>query len=618
MDMTATDDSIKIYISGHKETEYVQNEIFAPIQVGAALAKSKMSGFIQDDTGENISELNPRFCELTAQYWAWKNSKVEKIGFFHYRRYLSFNDQLKEQPDIWGSVIEPYLSESVVDKYSWHDDQIRKVVDQYDIILPEKRDIRLMPNCGKNAREQYLGSGMLHAADLEIMLDVLQEKYPDFVPYAQQYLNGVQTYLNNMFVMRRDIFEQYSEWLFDIVFECDRRIDYADYSTEAMRTPGHLAERLLNIYILYLQDHFNYRIKELPTVVFLETEPFKQLEPAFRKNNVAVVLSANDAYAPYLATTINSITEHADATNNYDILVMSKDMSARNQQRLIKLRQADNISLRFLNIARFESQFRKLFLRGHFTIETWFRLLLPDILQNYSKVLYLDADLVAETDVAELYQTDLNGYLLAACHDADTAGLYNGFEPSKKPYMDTILKLQNPYDYFQAGVILFNLDEFRKQFTVQEMLEYAGSYDFQLLDQDVLNKLAEGQVKYVDMAWNVMYDWLGKRRREIIAHAPRRLQKAYDAAHDAPKIIHYAGPDKPWDDPKVDYAESFWRYCRNSGYYEETIYNAFARRNTGKPSLIKQGCKKVARLALPNKTRRGRLARSFYEKLRRR
>ena len=150
---------------------------------------------------------------------------------------------------------------------------------------------------------------------------------------------------------------------------------------------------------------------------------------------------------------------------------MHRDISPATQRRLqLLIANHPNFSLRFIDISPYYQKFRSLFLRGHFTIETWFRLLLPELLPHYHKVLYLDADLVTETDLAELYATDLKGYLLAACHDADTAGLYNERGSDKKFYMDHILKLKHPYDYFQAGVILFNLDEFRRQFTTSELL----------------------------------------------------------------------------------------------------------------------------------------------------
>ena len=94
-------------------------------------------------------------------------------------------------------------------------------------------------------------------------------------------------------------------------------------------------------------------------------------------------------------------------------------------------------------------------------------------------------------------------------------------------------------------MILFNLDEFRKTYTVDEMLEYATSYDWELLDQDVLNHFAEGRVKYLDMRWNVVMDWRDIRIARIIGIAPKHIFEEYMQARKDPYIVHYAGPDKP-------------------------------------------------------------------------
>ena len=610
--MTEKHNSISIFISSHKPAEHIEGKYFIPIQVGAALpGKKKIDGFIQDNTGDNISDKNLRFCELTAQYWAWKNTDSEYYGFFHYRRYLGFNTSFSKNESIWGTLEEPRFSDSLVKKYNLDDKSVKALVEQYDIVLPEIKDITVMPGHSKNIRQQYVSSGYLHEKDLDIMMDVLKDKYPDFYPYAISFMIGHKSYLNNMFIMKKDIFNKYCEWLFDILFECDKRIDYTDYSVEAIRTPGHLAERLLNIYIAYLKDNNDYKIKELPTVVLLDTEPMPEIAPAFKKNNVAIALSANNFYVPYVATVIASILQNSSDKNNYDILLMHKDITSHEQTKLKSIiKDNDNFSLRFINISRFDEKFKSLFLRGHFTIETWFRLLMPEIMPKYDKVLYLDSDLVVNADVAELYDTDIKGYLLAACHDADTAGLYNGFEPKKKNYMDNILKIAKPYDYFQAGVILFNLAEFRKQLKTDEMLE---SYEWELLDQDVLNYLAQGKVKFVDMAWNVMYDWRFIRINEIISRAPKYLQDEYMTAHANPKIIHYAGPDKPWNDPNTDYAGLFWKYARESKYYESIIY-----RNTQKEVKIgvKGKIKNIARKALPENTKMGQVVRKIIGRTR--
>ena len=560
-------ESIEILVSCHKPSETVKSDIIKTIQVGAE-TNAKFAADYADNLGDNISLKNPEYCELTAQYWAWKNLDADYYGFFHYRRYLAFANTDKPQ-DSWGNILEDYFSAQAVETYGLHDDTIRRTVCSYDIILPELKDITKMPHMGRNMVEQYLGSGYLHRQDWDIMMDVLSEFYPEYLPYAKQYAKGHTTYFNNMFIMRKDIFQTYAAWLFDVLDKCYARMDMSDYSVEALRTPGHLGERLLNIYCAHLKSTTNYRFCELPTLVFLNTDPVPCLKPAFAQNNVAIALSANDYYVPYVSALLLSMKTHFSSSRNYDILIMTRDISPISQGHLSDIfERCENVSVRFINVSRFSKQFDNLFLRGHFALETYFRLLMPELMAGYKKVLYLDCDIIVNADLADLYDTDVDGYLLAAAHDADTAGLYNGFEPNKKNYMDNVLKIKKPYEYFQAGVILFNLEMFRSTYSSEEMLTFAASNKWELLDQDVLNYLAQGRYKAVDMAWNVMTDWRRIRIQDIISRAPKYLRDEYMKAHANPKVIHYAGPDKPWQQPSADYAEYFWKYARQTIYYE--------------------------------------------------
>ena len=600
---------VEIFVTAHKPTNYIKDDVFKPIQVGVGLGRKRIEGFLYDDSGDNISADNPRYCELTAQYWVWKNHlESDYVGFFHYRRYLAFNNKTNKVSDVWGNIVEDFFSDSIVQKYGLTKDEINNIIDGADIILPEKKDIRQMPNMGNNNREQFLGSGYLHIEDLNIMLDVIKEKYPEFMSYANQYLAGHYTYLNNMYVMRKNIFSNYCGWLFDILKECDKRINYTNYSNEAIRTIGHLAERLLNIYLLYLSDTKNYTIKELPTVYFMKTEPKEDVKPAFTNNNIPITLAANDFYVPYLATTITSIVKNASNDNNYDIIVMQRDFSDDSKRRLLNIISGKkNCSLRFIDISAYSDRFSKLFTHMHFTIETWFRLVMPEMLSAYDKVIYLDSDLVVDTDIADLYKTELSDNLLAATKDADTAGLYNGYDPDRKEYMDNILKIKNPYEYFQAGVVVFNLKQFRKDFDVSETLKYAASYEWKLLDQDVLNYLAQDKVKFIDMSWNVMTDWAGVRVKDIISRAPKELDDAYMEARKAPKIIHYAGGDKPWQKPDMDLSEYFWKYAKDSGYYEIILARMIPKKEKNIKDKIKDTSKKI----LPAGTKRGEFIRKI-------
>ena len=567
---------IKILISCHKPSQTVKNDLLFPIEVGAALRTEHPEGMLRDDEGINISSKNEMYCELTAQYWAWKNLKSDYYGFFHYRRYLNFNDK-KYSTDGWQNVIEDHISDGSISRYGWTEERMRSVIEDYDLIISELKNVQRMPDKNKSVYEQYKNGHSLNIKDLDIVRDIIDERYPEYKSELEEYLRGQYTCLCNMYIMKSELFHNYMEWLFDILFEFEKRMDMSQYTVEGYRTPGHLAERLLTLYYLHLKKQGKYRVKELQTVVIKDTEykePIGEIQataPAFKANNIAIALASNEYFVPYMATTIQSIVANSAKDYNYDILILTSDISAKDKIE-IKSQYKDraNISIRYIDPSVLIGDYA-LYTRGHFSVETYYRLVLPELLLNYDKILYLDSDLVAETDVAQLYEEDIEGYLVAASHDPDTAGLYNGFEPGRKKYSEEVLKLKEPYLYFQAGVLLLNLKEFRKAFSTEEILKFTASREWQLLDQDILNKLCEGRVKYIDMAWNVMTDYKGIRVKQIIAMAPKWLNDLYMDARKAPKIIHYAGPQKPWDMPDMDMGHEFWRYARETSYYEEIL-----------------------------------------------
>ena len=555
---------IKIFISCHKDCHVPANPLFFPIQVGTALSGCKIPNMLHDDDGDNISEKNKSYCELTAQYWAWKNADADYYGFFHYRRYFSFAEKVFPA-NAFGEVFASANSDAVLKTYAVTAERMREIIPKYDLIIPAEGGFE---ERGLTLYRQYSIAPVHHKSDLDFVLDVIKKDYPAMYPYAVKYLHRKRGYFCNMFIMKKALFNDYCEWLFDILQKHEKAVDISEYSEQAYRVHGFLAERLCGIYLYYLEKTKKLKILKLQKVFFGNVDKGQVLLPAFEKDNVPVVFSANNYYVPYLSALLQSLAENTSADNNYDLIILHRDISDKNKQLLIGQIGRTNISLRFYNVTQAMSAYDNLPLRGHFKIETYFRLLLPELFTHYDKILYLDSDMIVCGDVADLYATDITGNLIAACKDADTAGLYNGYEPQKKAYMDKVLKIKHPYDYFQAGTLLMNLAEFRKTYSTKEMMDNAGSYPWELLDQDVLNHLAEGKTLFVDMAWNVMVDWRYIRIRDIIGRAPRSLYYEYMLARKKPKILHYAGPDKPWSDPESDFAEIFWLYCRKTPFYE--------------------------------------------------
>lgn len=563
--------NIKILISCHKPADHPKSQLMLPIQVGAAIAKKRLPGMLYDDQGESISEKNPMYCELTAQYWAWKNLDADYYGFCHYRRYFSFSkEQFKEDP--WGNILHPYIDRKAIEDYELNDQAIQELVEQYDVITTTRKDLRKMPQHFQSVDDQYKKTTRLHYKDLKTVLEIIEEKYPEYAAAAKKHCEGYVTSFCNMYILRKDIFQDYCQWMFDVLEEFERRTDFTHYSQEALRTPGHLSERLFGIYYLrLLEQNPNLRVKELQCVLFENTDPQEMLLPAFADHPVPVVFAANNYFSPIFATCLQSVLDHTSPVRNYDLVLLESDVSKENQGILLNM-VADypNVSLRFFDAERLLGGYH-LEAKEHISVETFFRFLIQDILPTYEKVLYLDCDLVVREDVAKLYDTDIGNHMLAAARDPDFLGQINGANPSTLEYCQTELKMKDPYQYFQAGVLLLNTKAMREAYSLSQWLTFA-SHGYKYSDQDVLNLYCEGRVYYLDMAWNLITDCARYRVEHVVTYAPAEIYKTYQKAHEAPKIIHYAGYMKPWHRPEEDYASVFWEYARKTPYYEQLVF----------------------------------------------
>ena len=178
-----------------------------------------------------------------------------------------------------------------------------------------------------------------------------------------------------------------------------------------------------------------------------------------------------------------------------------------------------------------------------------------------------------EEQQSEEPPVDLDDYLLAAVRDIDNAGCYNGADVKRKDYLERYMKMKNPYNYFNAGVLVMNLKAFRETFKEDEILELAAYQEWLFMDQDVLNKVCEGKVLYLDERWNMMINWKTNNdsRERVIKQAPYQMYLSYMQSRKNPKIIHYAGFQKPWDECRCDGAEFFWKYARETALYEELL-----------------------------------------------
>lgn len=576
---------VRVYIACHADSAYMKDEVFAPVQVGCALSgHTEIPGMLHDDAGDSISKKNARYCELTAQYWAWKNERADYYGFFHYRRYLNFSGtEFAENAD--GDVAESRLTPASAEKYGLRGDRVRRMTEHYDVIIPRRKDLRRMSGRFANPLDQYAGAEFLEGEDLRRMARLICRRTPEYSEAVREFLRGGRMCFCNMYILRRDIFFEYCEWLFPLLDEFCRISDMDRYSREALRTPGHLAERMFNIFLIrYLKDHPETRVKELQCVEFLCTAPFHPLgrafpeertpqetasqEAALQKTVVPVVFACSREYIPVFSVCLRSLLDHAGADALYDIVLIIRNIGDGQKDVLHRMTAPyPNVSLRFVDpLPLLEGYTLKA--NAHISVETYYRFLIQEILPEYDRVLYLDSDMVIRADVRDLFETDLEGNVIGAARDIDFLGQIGGYSPDTVRYSREKLSMKDPGGYFQAGVLLIDERQMRNLHSTEEWLSLS-SVPHRFNDQDVLNEACEGRVLYLPMEWNVVTDAGHTRIRGAVRYAPAAVQDEYFRARKAPKILHYAGAMKPWSHLGEDFGDCFWETARRSPYYEQ-------------------------------------------------
>lgn len=250
---------IKLFVCCHQPVEVPKQSLLVPIQVGTALADRRFPGFLHDDSGDNISEKNRSYCELTAQYWAWKNVKADYYGFFHYRRYL-YPDKAAKLP----YRIEKKLSLSLLGDLGYGG--FAELIPQYDLIVPKGEDMHI------SVREHYAKAPFHHRRDLETVEEIIYQKHPPMAVAMETYLSGTVNYFGNIYIMSRDVFCNYCAWLFPILKEVDDQIDTTGYSVQEQRVNGYLGERLMGVWLTFWRD--DLKTLELPRVHFLSGKDY--------------------------------------------------------------------------------------------------------------------------------------------------------------------------------------------------------------------------------------------------------------------------------------------------------------------------------------------------------
>lgn len=298
--------------------------------------------------------------------------------------------------------------------------------------------------------------------------------------------------------------------------------------------------------------------------------------PAFEENIVAVSSAISNEYLPYLNVTIQSIINNSAEENNYDIIILCEQISIEDKKKTRSLIEGrKNFSIRFISVSAFLNQYN-LPVESQYKPIIYARLMLPDLMRNYERVVYIDADVILMDDIAKLYRCDLNDNLLCAVRDTGMLAWYHTPGNPERRYIDEVLKLKNPYDYFNSGVIVFNIPLFHKEFSTKFLFEYSTSRFWKWRDQDVFMTLCDGRIGHVEQSWNVLVPYFRDEVDMLEEGALRVLKEEYLEALEKPRLVHFIGNGFLSLLPAPRWSEYFWVFAKKTKYYDELIKRAIA------------------------------------------
>lgn len=512
--------NIKIFLSYHKDSVRISSEILTPIHVGRALAsqetKDKLCDIIGDDTGDNISSKNPNYCELTAQYWAWKNCDADYIGFMHYRRHLNFNVNMTFPENCWGVISENFFSEQYIKKFGLSDDNISNIVCKYDIITVSPWSV-----CNANSKNIYdhykSSDKKLFIKDYDHALNILKKLYPNYTEDIDIYNNQNLGYFTNIFIMKKEIFNEYCEWLFNILFKLEKETDISTYDFQEARIYGYISEWLFGIFINHKYRTSNYKIKELQRTFLENTD---RIYP----DDIHVCFSCDNGYSQHLGVAIASIIANKKISDHIFFYILDGGISSENRKKLLSIVKNTNTSIIFITVNNESFKNFPIYTikDTHISLAAYYRLSISSILTHIDKVLYIDCDVVVTESIYDLYHTNLdNNYFMGVIDIL---------------FKDNTQRL-GIKKYANSGVILINLKKWRKDNIQQQLFSFVVNHRERILyhDQDVLNCVLQEHMAYLDKKWNAQ---------------TCEYRGAWDGGWNdlgqKAAIIHFISDKKPW------------------------------------------------------------------------
>lgn len=510
--------NVKILVCYHKPFPLLKDEILTPIHLGRANANQENSGvqwlmdnMIGDDTGENISKKNAYYNEMTALYWAWKNydklGNPDYIGLAHYRRHFVMEENVEKTYSI-----RYYDKDNILEVLDYTPEKLMSIISDCDFITHLGRVYNLYQHYIDNQRKK----------DIDVAMEILAEKYPDYKATADAYMEGQISNFYNMNIFSKELFFKYCEFVFSIMEEFEIRIP----SVRNRRM--FISERLTAIFVKKLMDDGEYKFKYLP-VAFIE-EPLDI--------NIAVYVSENNIER--IAVSIQSILHYSNEYNKYIFYLFKDEFVDEKYLKTLQEMIEEHCNCCY-EIIEYKNRADQL------------PFLLSFMIPKINKCLLISESIIATTDIAEFYR-------LVVVDDFFVSGIpeikYDQYDMNK-----TIV----------SDMMILNCKRIRSN---TQLSDYIKLFSDDINGIILLNRIWKDEIKYIAYYWYIS-ERLFTTESHVYVNGKTRQQMQIEAKWCP--IILYDSMD-PLVNAQGIYAKFWWDMYqeipvefKQLSYSEETL-----------------------------------------------
>jgi lipopolysaccharide biosynthesis glycosyltransferase len=263
------------------------------------------------------------------------------------------------------------------------------------------------------------------------------------------------------------------------------------------------------------------------------------------KNVIPIFYACDNRFARYTLISITSLIENASPEYRYHIYILSTDIEEKYKEYAAGLRRK-NVIVEFVDMKEtLEEISDKLPVRDYYSKTTYYRLFIPVMYPRYRRAIYIDSDTIVTGDISEMFHVRIGKNYAAACQDQPVQQVQIFTD-----YAEQVLGIKGK-NYFNAGVMLLNCKELRERNLLNEFIDLLNVYTFVVAqDQDYLNLICKDHIYYLDAKWNAqVFGEMACKEKDF-------------------GILHYNMAAKPWNYPDCRYASYFWKYAKQTPFYE--------------------------------------------------